>query len=134
MPSQRRGQSCVLAIALLVLAAPVSAHHGIGRFDPTREINVEGTLTSLDFVNPHSYVHFNTVDANGAPCSTESRQRSARLVSSRGSSSLDGNEGRSRDAKLAYARLPCRRRGAPPFSCQLTALFPAVIAGRGAGR
>ncbi len=42
------------------------AHHGIGRFDPTRELNVEGTLTGLDFVNPHSYVHFNAVDANGA--------------------------------------------------------------------
>ena len=54
------------AIAFMLLAAPVSAHHGIGRFDPTREITVEGTLTTLDFVNPHSYVHFDAIDANGA--------------------------------------------------------------------
>jgi len=69
----------MLASALL-LAAPTWAHHGIGRFDPTREINVEGTLTSLDFVNPHSYVHFNAVDANGA-CSTGSS--TARSIASR---------------------------------------------------
>ena len=38
MPSQRLGKSSVLAIALIVLAAPTWAHHGIGRFDPTREL------------------------------------------------------------------------------------------------
>jgi hypothetical protein len=33
------------------LAAPASAHHGLGRFDPTRGLTVDGTLTSLDFVD-----------------------------------------------------------------------------------
>ena len=63
---QRRGTSFVLAIAFIALAAPTWAHHGIGRFDPTRNLTVEGTLTGLDFVNPHSYVHFNAIDANGS--------------------------------------------------------------------
>ena len=80
MLSLRRRQPCVLAIAFLVLAAPSSAHHGIGRFDPTREINVEGTLTSLDFVNPHSYVHFNAVDANGAPIAMQCEMRAATVL------------------------------------------------------
>ena len=66
MPSKRR-PAFALPIALIALAAPALAHHGIGRFDPTREIDVEGTLTTLDFVNPHAYVHFNAVDANGEP-------------------------------------------------------------------
>jgi hypothetical protein len=78
MPSL--GKSAALAIALLVLAAPASAHHGIGRFDPTREINVEGTLTSLDFVNPHSYVHFNAVDASGAPIAMQCEMRAATVL------------------------------------------------------
>ena len=56
MPSQRHCKSSALAVAFVVLAAPISAHHGIGRFDPTRNLTVEGTLTGLDFVNPHSYV------------------------------------------------------------------------------
>jgi len=69
-----------LALVVVVLAAPVSAHHGIGRFDPTREINVEGTLTSLDFVNPHSYVHFNSIDANGAPIAMQCEMRAATVL------------------------------------------------------
>ena len=73
-------KSCLLSVAFIVLAAPAFAHHGIGRFDPTREINVEGTLTSLDFVNPHSYVHFNAVDANGAPVAMQCEMRAATVL------------------------------------------------------
>jgi hypothetical protein len=65
MPLQRARTSAVLGVVFGMLAAPISAHHGIGRFDPTRELDVEGTLTGLDFVNPHSYVHFDSVGANG---------------------------------------------------------------------
>ena len=80
MPSQRRGKSSVPAVAFIVLAAPASAHHGIGRFDPTRELNVEGTLTGLDFVNPHSYVHFNAIDANGAAIAMQCEMRAATVL------------------------------------------------------
>ena len=73
-------KSCLLSAAFIVLAAPAVAHHGIGRFDPTREINVEGTLTSLDFVNPHSYVHFNAVDANGASFAMQCEMRAATVL------------------------------------------------------
>ena len=70
----------VLAFGLIVLTAPAWAHHGIGRFDPTRNITVEGTLTSLDFVNPHSYVHFNAVDANGAVIKMQCEMRAATVL------------------------------------------------------
>jgi hypothetical protein len=66
-----------LALVAVVLAAPVAAHHGIGRFDPTRELDVEGTLTGLDFVNPHSYVHFDAIDANGAVVAMQCEMRAA---------------------------------------------------------
>lgn len=80
MPSQRRRKSSVLAIAFIVLAAPTWAHHGIGRFDPTRELAVEGTLTGLDFVNPHSYVHFDAIDANGAVVAMQCEMRAATVL------------------------------------------------------
>lgn len=56
----------VCAVALTAIA-PLSAlaHHGFGRFDPNTEILLEGTLTNLEFVNPHSYVYFETVDPDG---------------------------------------------------------------------
>ena len=70
----------VLTLGLIVLTAPAWAHHGIGRFDPTRNVTVEGTLTSLDFVNPHSYVHFNAVDANGAVIEMQCEMRAATVL------------------------------------------------------
>jgi hypothetical protein len=54
----------MLLLALLS-ANPAMAHHGFGRFDPTTEIQIEGTLTDLEFVNPHSYVYFETVASDG---------------------------------------------------------------------
>src|SRR5688572_3321756 len=80
MPSQRLGTSSVVALALSVLTAPTFAHHGIGRFDPTRELTVEGTLTGLDFVNPHSYVHFDAIDANGAVVAMQCEMRAATVL------------------------------------------------------
>jgi hypothetical protein len=65
MVSQSTATSSLLAAALILLAAPAAAHHGLGRFDPTRDLTVEGTLTGLDFVNPHSYVHFDAKQADG---------------------------------------------------------------------
>ena len=52
-------------IVALTLGPSVHAHHGFGRFDPTREIEVRGTLTGLDFVNPHSYVYFDAIGPDG---------------------------------------------------------------------
>jgi hypothetical protein len=64
----------------MVLVAPISAHHGIGRFDSTRNLTVEGTLTGLDFVNPHSYVHFNAIDANGRVLAMQCEMRAATVL------------------------------------------------------
>jgi hypothetical protein len=80
MPSHRRGTCCLLAVACVAVAAPASAHHGIGRFDPTGNLTVEGTLTGLDFVNPHSYVHFDAVDADGAVISMQCEMRAATVL------------------------------------------------------
>ncbi len=53
------------SLAAVVLAAPVSAHHGFGRFDPTKEVTLQGTLTGIDFVNPHAYLYFDAMAADG---------------------------------------------------------------------
>jgi hypothetical protein len=53
------------ALAALTVAAPAVAHHGFGRFNPGETIEVEGTLTGLDFVNPHSYVYFDAAGPDG---------------------------------------------------------------------
>ena len=51
---------------LWLLTSQAIAHHGFGRFDPTTEIRLEGTLTDLQFVNPHSYVYFEYIAPDGS--------------------------------------------------------------------
>ena len=54
-----------LAIGALALSAPAWAHHGFGRFDATKDVTIEGTLTGIDFVNPHAYLYFDATTADG---------------------------------------------------------------------
>ena len=54
-----------LAIASL-LTTSLSAHHGAGTFDRDKNIELAGTITGVDFVNPHSWVYFDVVGADGA--------------------------------------------------------------------
>jgi hypothetical protein len=40
-------------------AVPVLAHHGGAAFDQSQKLSFEGTLTKLEFTNPHVLVYFN---------------------------------------------------------------------------
>jgi hypothetical protein len=53
------------ALLALVAATPALAHHGFGRFDRTKPVEIEGTITGIDFVNPHSYLNLDIVDSAG---------------------------------------------------------------------
>src|SRR4030095_16818593 len=47
-----------LSVALLAAAVPVLAHHAISaEFDTTKPIKFEGTVKSIDWMNPHIYVN-----------------------------------------------------------------------------
>jgi hypothetical protein len=67
-------------VLTIVVTAPVWAHHGFGRFDPREDIEVEGTLTGLDFVNPHSYVYFDTIDSTGDVLPMRCEMRAATVL------------------------------------------------------
>ena len=68
------------AAALIAFSASVSAHHGFGRFNPAEDIEVEGVLTGLDFVNPHSYVYFDAVGADGQTIPMRCEMRAATVL------------------------------------------------------
>ena len=67
-------------IAAMAVCVPAMAHHGFGRFNPGEEIEVEGTLTGLDFVNPHAYVYFDVVDADGETMPMRCEMRAATVL------------------------------------------------------
>jgi len=55
-----------VAIVLCLVASAASAHHGFAvHYDPDQTIILEGSVTRLEFVNPHSFVYIETVDDAG---------------------------------------------------------------------
>jgi hypothetical protein len=55
----------VLAAGVLVLAAPLFAHHGTAAYDTTTTVTVSGTVTEFRFVNPHVLVYWDVKDEAG---------------------------------------------------------------------
>ena len=54
-------------VAILVIGArPALAHHGGAAFDQTKQQTLTGTVTRMDFVNPHVVVYFNVQGTDGA--------------------------------------------------------------------
>ena len=52
-----------LCIGLLTAAIPVLAHHAISaEFDTTKPIKFEGTVKSVDWMNPHIYVNIEATE------------------------------------------------------------------------
>ena len=48
----------IAGLAALIAAAPASAHHGFAvEFDGSKCMDVAGTLTAIDWQNPHAYFH-----------------------------------------------------------------------------
>jgi hypothetical protein len=50
-----RRSALVAAFGLILGAVPVLAHHSISaEFDPSKEWSVTGTLSRIDWINPHT--------------------------------------------------------------------------------
>src|ERR1700731_2510129 len=54
------------AIGLTFLAIPALAHHSAtAEFDTSRTFTVKGTITRLEWVNPHVYLYADVKDESG---------------------------------------------------------------------
>ena len=59
----------VAGVALLLAgtAASVSAHHAFAaEFDADRPVNFEGTVTKMEWVNPHVWIHMDVAKPDGS--------------------------------------------------------------------
>jgi len=54
------------ALGLALAAVPVSAHHSFAaEYDSTRPLTVTGTVTKVEWTNPHARVYIDAKDENG---------------------------------------------------------------------
>ena len=63
----RRQLAMVIAgAALLLAAAPVWAHHAFAQeFDEKRPVKLRGTVTKMEWINPHSWIHIDVKNPDG---------------------------------------------------------------------
>jgi len=60
-----------LRVALLIVsvvalgAVPLSAHHGMAAFDTTHTVKMEGTITDIEWINPHAFIYADLKDDTG---------------------------------------------------------------------
>jgi hypothetical protein len=63
-----RMQLIALSVGLGVLTAtaPVSAHHAFAaEFDASKPIKLRGTVTKMEWINPHTWIHIEVKQPNG---------------------------------------------------------------------
>lgn len=108
-------------LTVLCLAAGIDlawAHHGIANFDLNADIELTGTVTDVDFINPHSWLYLDVTDASGAVTQWRCEMRGATVLRRSGWS-----------PEMFPAGMRIRITGSPernePNTCYLgTAFFP----------
>ena len=73
---QVAGYAGVLAVTLAI-APWVTAHHGFGTFLMDKDVEITGTVTGLDFVNPHSWLYLDVTQPDGKVVKMRCEMRSA---------------------------------------------------------
>src|SRR5580692_5064627 len=63
----RKSLAVVLAAgAILLAAAPVWAHHAFAaEFDSDKPIKLKGTVTKMEWINPHAWIHIDVKGEDG---------------------------------------------------------------------
>jgi hypothetical protein len=57
----------ILGLALIALSAPMFAHHAFSaEFDSKKPVKLKGTVTKVEWINPHSWIHVDVKNADGS--------------------------------------------------------------------
>lgn len=54
------------ALGLVLVGSGAAAHHSVsGQFDMNKRTTIAGTITKVDWINPHTQIHMDVVDESG---------------------------------------------------------------------
>jgi Family of unknown function (DUF6152) len=73
-----------LAASLMLGSLPLSAHHGAAEYDNTKTVSLQGTVTALQYLNPHALILFTIKDDKGQTAEWTAELQSPNLLSRRG--------------------------------------------------
>jgi hypothetical protein len=61
-----RKNLAVLLGGLLCAAAPLAAHHSVsGEYDPAKQVTIKGTVSKVEWTNPHARIYVDVTDDSG---------------------------------------------------------------------
>jgi len=61
-----RKNLAVMLAGLLCAAAPLAAHHSVsGEYDPGKQVTIKGTVSKVEWTNPHARIYVDVTDQSG---------------------------------------------------------------------
>jgi hypothetical protein len=65
MKVKRFGPPALAAALLLLVSVPIFAHHGAASYDLSKTTTLKGTVTNVQWINPHAIVEIEVNDKTG---------------------------------------------------------------------
>ncbi len=56
----------IAGLALSLFAVPAFGHHSFSMFDQTQFMNLTGTVTEFEWINPHAWLHVSVTNESGS--------------------------------------------------------------------
>lgn len=61
-----KAHAAAVLAAFTVVAGGASAHHSVaGQFDNSKRTKITGTISKIDWINPHTYIYLDVKDGQG---------------------------------------------------------------------